>query len=165
MSQSPQQTVRGALACVGRRPTILSVASHSVAPRVRSPGPKSCPETGSFDRLVFFAPGRLVWVSWLVRRRRSYAIRSWRCGLHAVVGLFASIRSVSGERFTRGPTSICGLPRPMGAASVRLPHAQLVSCCAVSVQAHGDRCRAYLVRTLRMRVLCDGRPRFFRSRR
>ena len=75
MSRSCQQTVRGALACVGRRPTILRVASHCVAPRARSPGPKSCPETGSFDRLVFFAPGRLVWVGWLARRRRSYAIR------------------------------------------------------------------------------------------
>ena len=58
---------------------------------------------------------------------------------------------------TTCPTSMRGRPRPMGGASVRLRHAQLVSRCLGTVRAHGERCRYAPRGTPCDRALCNGR--------
>ena len=45
----------------------------------------------------------------------------------------------------------------MAAVSTRVLQALMASCIAVSVRAHGERCRPYPVWTPSMRALCNGR--------
>ena len=56
-----------------------------------------------------------------------------------------------------GPTSRHDLARPMGVALAYGLHVLLVSSCALAVCMHGERCRVYLIRTLGIRALCNGR--------
>ena len=163
MSHTCVRAVGSAKPCLGRAFLIPCASSHRARPCRHRGGQRSCPVTGSFARTVFFASGCLVWVRWWAPwPRRSKILWLWSGSLTAV-GLTASIFGVSGGRSTTCPTSMRGLPRPMGGASVRLRHAQLVSRCLGIVRAHGERCRPYPCGTPCDRAICNGRREFYSS--
>ena len=117
----------------------------------------SSPVTGSFDTDAFFASAWLVWADRLAPWPRSSRNPSSWSALRASVGCSTSICNVSGGRAPCGSTSRYGQARPMGAGSGCLLHDLLVSSGLVTLHAYSERCRLYLVGTLRMIALCNGR--------
>ena len=117
----------------------------------------SSPVTGSFDPDVFFASAWLVWARWLAPWPGSSRNTFPSSALRASVGCSTSICSVSGGRDTCASTSRHGHTRPMGAGSGCLLHDLLVSSGLVTLHAYSERCRPYLMGTLHMIALCNGR--------
>ena len=117
----------------------------------------SSPVTGTFDTDAFLASAWLVWVGILAPWPRSSGNPSSWSALRAPVGCSTSICNVSGGRAPSDSTSRHGQARPMGAGSGCLLHDLLVSSGLVTLHAYSERCRLYLVGTLRMIALCNGR--------
>ena len=117
----------------------------------------SSPMTGSFDTDAFFASAWLVWASRPAPWPRSSRNPSSWSALRASVGCSTSICNVSGGRAPCASTSRYGQARPMRAGSGCLVHGVLVSSGLVTLHAYSERCRPYLVGTLRKRALCNGR--------
>ena len=151
-----------AMACLDQGFLSLCAVSPCAHPRDCSCGRMSCPATGSFDWLVFFDSGWLVWVrSWAPWPRSSQIQCLWY-GPRTAAGLSVWICGVSLGRSMCSPASRCGYARPMGVRLACWVHALLVSSRASAVYMHGERCRAHPMRTLGMRALCNGRTEFYR---
>ena len=157
MSHICVRAARSALPCLCRGLLILCASIHRTPPRRCSQRRMSSPVTRSSDPHVFFASAWLVWSGWLAPWPRSSRIPISLSALRASVGCSTSICSVSGGRDTCASTSRYGHTRPMKAGTGRLLHDLLVSSGLVTLHAYGERCRLYLVGTLRMIALCNGR--------
>ena len=117
----------------------------------------SSPVTGTFDTDAFLASAWLVWAGPLAPWPRSSGNPCSWSALRALVDCSTSICNVSGGRAPCASTSRYGQARPMGAGSGCLLHDLLVSSGLVTLHAYSERCRLYLVGTLRMIALCNGR--------
>ena len=165
MSHTCVRAARSALPCLCQGLLILCASSHRMPPRRCSQRRMSSPVTRSSDPHVFFASAWLVWSGWLAPWPRSSRNPFSSSALRASVGCSTSICSVSGGRDTCASTSRHGHTRPMGAGSGCLLHDLLVSSGLVTLHAYSERCRPYLMGTLHMRALCNGRGELHRPPR